>query len=59
MTRFLKIRGLDVAVAAGAFSVLVTEPAWALITVPGPDSGAIAGAAIVGAMVIAKIWYRK
>jgi len=36
--------------------VLMPEPAWALVVVPGPAAGILAGGAIIGALVIAKWW---
>ncbi len=59
MWRFLKTRGVDLAVAAIGLTALMAEPAWALLAVPGPAAGGLAGAAIIGAIVIAKLWRRK
>ncbi len=59
MWRFLKTRGVDLAIAAIALTALMPEPAWALIQVPGPAAGGLAGAAIIGALVIAKWWRQK
>ncbi len=36
-----------------------TGPAWAGRIVPGPAAGGLAGEAIIGALVIAKLWRRK
>jgi len=58
MGRFLKTRGVDLAIAAMALTMLMTGPAWALASVPGPAAGGLAGAAIIGALVIAK-WLRR
>ncbi len=60
MRRFLKTRGVELAVIIIALTTLMPEPAWATVTpVPGPAAGgALAGAAIVGALVIAKWWRR-
>ncbi len=59
MWRFLKTRGVDLAITAIALTALMTEPAWATIIVPGPAVGGLAAAAIIGALVIAKWWRRK
>jgi hypothetical protein len=59
MRRFLRTRALDLPIAVIALATLVTEPAWAGEIVPGPVTGGLAGAAIVGAIVIAKLWRRK
>ncbi len=59
MWNFLKTRGVDLAIATIGLTVLMTGPAWALIAVPGPAAGGLAGAAIVGAIVVAKWWRRK
>ena len=59
MWRFLRTRGVDLPIAVIALIALVTEPAWATIVLPGPAAGGLAGAAIVGAIVIAKLWRRK
>lgn len=59
MKRFLRARSLDLPIAVIALAALVTEPAWAGFSVPGPVTGGLAGAAIVGAIVIAKLWRRK
>ncbi len=59
MWRFLKTRGVDLAIAVVALIALMPEPAWAVVTVPAPAVGSLAGAAIIGAIVIAKLWRRK
>ena len=59
MRRFLKSRGVDLAIAVVALIALMPEPAWALLAVPGPAAGGLAGAAIIGALVIAKWWRHK
>ncbi len=60
MWRFLKTRGVDLAITAVALTALMTEPAWADMNgLPGPAAGGLAGAAIIGALVIAKWWRRK
>ena len=59
MWRFLRTRGVDLPIAVMALTALVTEPAWAVGPLPGPATGGLAGAAIVGAIVIAKLWRRK
>ncbi len=59
MWNFLKTRSVDLAIAVIALTALATEPAWATIVLPGPAAGGLAGAAIVGAIVIAKLWRRK
>ncbi len=59
MWNFLKTRGVDLTIAAIALTVLMTGPAWAGVRLPGPAAGGLAGAAIIGALVIAKWWRRK
>ncbi len=59
MWRFLRARSVDLPIPVIALTALVTEPAWATIVLPGPAAGGLAGAAIVGAIVIAKLWRRK
>ena len=59
MWNFLKTRGFDRAIATIGLTVLMTGPAWALVTVPGPAAGGLAGAAIIGAIVLAKWWRRN
>ncbi len=59
MWRFLRARGVDLAIAVIAFTTLAADPAWAGRMVPGPAAGGLAGAAIVGAIVIAKLWRRR
>ncbi len=59
MWRFLKTRGVDLAVAAIGLTALMPEPAWAGEPVPAPAVGILAGGAIIGAIVIAKLWRRK
>ncbi len=59
MWRFLRTRGVDLPIVVIALTALVTKPAWALVPVPGPAAGGLAGAAIIGAIVIAKLWRRK
>ncbi len=59
MWNFLKTRGVDLAITAIALTALMTGPAWALSVIPGPAAGGLAGAAIIGALVIAKWWRHK
>ncbi len=59
MWNFLKTRGVDLAIAAIALTALMTGPAWAFKLMPGPAAGGLAGAAIIGALVIAKWWRHK
>ncbi len=59
MWNFLRTRGVDLAIAVIAFTALAADPAWAGLAVPGPAAGGLAGAAIIGAIVIAKLWRRK
>ncbi len=61
MWNFRRTRGVDLAIAVVALTVLTTQPAWALESppMPGPAAGILAGAAIIGALVIAKWWRRK
>ncbi len=59
MWKFLKTRGVHVVAATIGLTVLMTGPAWALTAMRGPAAGGLAGAAIVGAIVVAKWWRRK
>ena len=59
MWKFLKTRGVDLAITAIALTALMPEPAWAGQQIPAPAVGILAGAAIIGAIVIAKLWRRK
>ncbi len=59
MRRFLKTRGVDLVIAVVALIPLMPEPAWAGVIVPAPAAGILAGGAIIGAIVIAKLWRRK
>ena len=59
MRKFLKARGIDLAIATVGLTVLMTGPAWA-VDLPGPAAGGfLAGAAIIGVLVIAKLWRRN
>ncbi len=59
MQKFLISRGFDVAIASITLTVLMTTPAWAGEPVPAPAAGILAGGAIIGAIVVAKLWRRK
>ena len=59
MRKFLKTRGVDLAIAAIALTALMTEPAWALIGLPAPVAGIATGGAIIVAIVIAKLGRRQ
>ncbi len=59
MWKILKTRGVDLAIVVIALTALMPEPAWAGGALPGPAAGGLAGAAIIGAIVIAKWWRRK
>ncbi len=60
MWKFLKTCGVDLAITAIALTALMTEPAWAQNSeLTAPVVGILAGAAIIGALVIAKLWRRK
>ncbi len=60
MWRFLKTRGVDLAIVVVALTALMTEPAWAQpVDMPAPAVAILAGVAIIGAIVIAKWWRRK
>ncbi len=61
MRKFLKTRGVDLAIVVVALTALMTEPAWSTVPppMPGPAVGILAGGAIIGAIVIAKWWRRK
>ena len=59
MRKFLKTRGVDLAVATIGLTVLMTGPAWA-VPLPAPAAGGfLAGAAIIGVLVIAKLRRRR
>ena len=59
MRKFLSYRAVELPIVAIAFATLAADPAWAGIVIPGPAAGGLAGAAIVGAIVIARLWRRK
>ena len=59
MWKFLRARGVDLPIAVIAFTTLAADAAWAGGPVPGPAAGGLAAAAIIGAIVIAKLWRRK
>ncbi len=61
MWKILKSRGVDLAITAIALTALMPESAWALgnMQLPAPAVGILAGGAIIGAIVIAKLWRRK
>ncbi len=59
MWKILKSRGVDLAIVVVALTALMPEPAWAGVKVPAPAAGILAGGAIIGAIVIAKLWRRK
>ena len=59
MLKLLRTRGVDLAIASIALTVLTATPAGALTLLPGPAAGGLAGAAIIGAIVIAKWWRGK
>ncbi len=59
MWNFLKPRGVHLAIATIGLTVLMTVPAWAGQVMPGPAAGLLVGAAVVGALVIAKWWRRN
>ncbi len=61
MWKFLRTRGVDLPIAVIALTVIATKPAWATgpITTPLSAAGGFAGVAIIGAIVIAKLWRRK
>ena len=61
MWRFLKTRGVELVIVAIALTALIATPAWAgtVNGLPGPAAGLLAGGAIIGTLVIAKMWRRK
>ncbi len=63
MWKILKTRGVDSAFVVVALTALMPEPAWAggvpVLTLPAPAAAILAGGAIIGALVIAKLWRRK
>ena len=56
--RTFSAQGGGLAIAVLALATQAT-PAWAVGSLPGPEAGGIAGAAIIGALVVAKLWRRK
>lgn len=60
MGDFLRSFGVCLALAVVVL-VMVAPPAWALVSnpLPGPGLGILAGAAVVAALVIAKLWRGK
>ncbi len=60
MCNFLKTRGANLTITVVALTAFTSQPAWAqIVDMPGPAAGILAGAAIIGALVIAKWWRRK
>ena len=61
MGNIFKTKNVYLAFAAVALAAVTATPAWAgmFATLPGPAAGILAGAAIIGALVIAKWWRRK
>ncbi len=60
MWKILKSRGVDLAIVVVALTALMAEPAWAQpVEMPAPAVAILAGVAIIGAIVIAKLWRRK
>ena len=59
MRRYLKKRGPSVPIAALALVMIAATPAWATTQLPGPVAGGLVGSAIVGVLVVAKLWRRK
>ncbi len=59
MWRFVRSRGVDLPIAVIAFTTLAADPAWAGRPISLPAAGGLAGAAIIGAIVIARLWRRK
>ena len=63
MWKIFKNRGVNQTITAIVLTALMTGPVWATspeTPLPGPAIGSvIAGAAMIGALVIAKWWRRK
>ena len=59
MGKLFNTRSFDLAITVAALSALTATPAWAVGEMPGPAAGLLAGGAIIGAIVIAKLWRRK
>ena len=61
MSKVLKIRGVEPAIAVVALSTLVIEPAWASFSaeLPGPAVGVLAAGAVIGVVVVARWWRRR
>ena len=59
MWQSLRSPGVNLAITAIALTALSSTPAWALAEVPAPAAGSIAGAAIIGALVVAKLLRRN
>ena len=59
MGNLLKTLGLSGHLAILALVTVAAEPSWALANLPGPAAGGLVGAAVIGALVIAKLWRKK
>ena len=59
MQKILKIRGFDLAIVSITLTALTATPAFAVVNMPAPAAGILAGGAIIGAIVVAKFWRRK
>ena len=54
-----KLPDLGLTAAIAAVTLLAAKPAWALVAVPAPETGGLIALAVIGAIVVAKIWRRR
>ena len=59
MRYVLRTFGISSPLAALNLVTLAAEPAWAVPVLPGPATGGLVAAAIIGALVLASIRRRK
>lgn len=59
MRKFLNSRSVDLTITTLGLTALMTGPAWAIGQLPGPPIALLAGGAIIGTLIIAKLRLRK